>query len=33
MKKDYFTLDENFERIIKKSLPDKAINSITSITT
>ena len=33
MKKNYFTLDEDFEKIIKEALPNKAINSITSITT
>lgn len=31
--KNYFTLDEDFETIIKKALPDKTINKIRSVTT
>lgn len=33
MTKNYFTLDEDFEKIIKNALPDKTINSIVSVTT
>lgn len=33
MAKNYFTLDEDFETIIKKALPDKTINKIRSVTT
>jgi aminoglycoside phosphotransferase (APT) family kinase protein len=33
MNKNFFTLDEDFEKIIKNTLPDKTINSIKSITT
>lgn len=33
MAKNYFTLDEDFETIIKKALPDKIINKIRSVTT
>lgn len=33
MEKNYFTLDEDFETIIKNTLPDKTINSIHSVTT
>lgn len=33
MVKNYFTLDENFEEIIKDALKDKEIISITPITT
>lgn len=33
MAKNYFTLDEDFETIIKNALPDKTIRSITSVTT
>lgn len=33
MTKNYFTLDEDFETIIKNVLPDKTINSIVSVTT
>lgn len=33
MIKNYFTLDEDFEKIIKNALPDKTISSIVSVTT
>lgn len=33
MKKNYFTLDEDFEKIIRNALPDKNITSIHSVTT
>ena len=33
MKKSYFTVDDDFETIIRNSLPDKKINSISTITT
>lgn len=33
MTKNYFTLDEDFETIIKNALQDKTINSIVSVTT
>lgn len=33
MAKNYFTLDEDFETIIKNALPNKTINSIHSVTT
>lgn len=33
MAKNYFTLDEDFEKIIKKALPDKIIDKIRSVTT
>lgn len=33
MTKNYFTLDEDFEKIIKKALPNKTINKIRSVTT
>lgn len=33
MAKNYFTLDEDFEEIIKKAMPDKTINKIHSVTT
>jgi aminoglycoside phosphotransferase (APT) family kinase protein len=33
MDKNFFTLDEDFEKIIKNTFPDKTINSIKSVTT
>ena len=33
MQKNYFTLDEDFENIIKNSLPNREIHSIRSVTT
>ena len=33
MKKNYFTLDEDFEKIIRNALSDKNITSIHSVTT
>jgi aminoglycoside phosphotransferase (APT) family kinase protein len=33
MEKNFFTLDEDYEKIIKNTLPNKTINSIKSVTT